>query len=187
MDGSPPPPARVDVRTVLTADLTAEETDRLRAFLDDAFDGGFGDDDWAHALGGVHVLATVGGELAGHAAVVGRQLIVGEVTLRTGYVEAVATGAAWRRRGIAGRLMDAVERLVTGGFELGALASSEQGARLYLRRGWTPWRGPLAALTPQGTTATPDEQVFVLATPSTRVPLDPTGPLSCDWRRGDLW
>lgn len=187
MDSAPRPPAHVEVRTVVTADLTAEETDRLRTFLDEAFDGGFGDDDWAHALGGVHVLGTVDGELAGHAAVVGRQLIVGEDTLRTGYVEAVATGAAWRRRGIAGRLMDSVEQLVTGGFELGALASSEQGARLYLRRGWTPWRGPLAALTPCGTTATPDEQVFVLGTPATPVTLDPTDPLTCDWRRGDLW
>jgi aminoglycoside 2'-N-acetyltransferase I len=172
---------------VVTADLTAGEARQLRAFLDEAFAGGFGDDDWSHALGGVHVLASIDGGLAAHAAVVARQLIVGGDTLRTGYVEAVATGAAWRRRGIAGRLMESVERLVTGGFELGALASSEEGGPLYLRRGWTPWEGPLAALTPGGTVATPDEQVFVLRTPSTPVALDPTGMLTCDWRRGDLW
>lgn len=97
------------------------------------------------------MLATVGRDLARHAAVVGRQLIVGEVTLRTGYVEAVATGTAWRRRGIAGPVMQSAERLITGSFELGALAASEEGASLYLRRGWTPWQGPLAALTPRGT------------------------------------
>jgi hypothetical protein len=45
--------------------------------MDGAFAGRFGDEDWAHALGGLHVLATVDGELAGHAAVVGRQLIAG--------------------------------------------------------------------------------------------------------------
>ena len=88
------------------------------------------------------MLATVGRDLARHAAVVGRQLIVGEVTLRTGYVEAVATGTAWRRRGIAGPVMQSAERLITGSFELGALAASEEGASLYLRRGWTPGRAP---------------------------------------------
>jgi aminoglycoside 2'-N-acetyltransferase I len=178
---------RVDVRTVVTADLPAAGAGRLRAFLDEAFDGGFGDDDWSHALGGVHVLATVGGELASHAAVVGRQVIADGQTLRTGYVEAVATGAAWRRRGIGDQVMATAERLVTGGFELGALAASEQGARLYLRRGWQRWQGPLAALTPDGVVPTPDEEVLVLATPSTPGPLDPTRSLTCDWRRGDLW
>ena len=178
---------RLALRTVVTADLTAEEADRLRSFLDEAFAGGFGEDDWSHALGGIHVLGAVDGELAGHAAVVCRQLIVGEQTLRTGYVEAVATGPAWRRRGIAGRLMESVERLATGGFELGALASSEEGTALYRRRGWTPWQGPLAALTPRGPIPTPDEQVFVLSTPTTPMSVDPTDKLTCDWRRGDLW
>lgn len=41
------------MRTVVTADLTAEEADQLRSLLDEAFAGGFGDDDWSHALGGV--------------------------------------------------------------------------------------------------------------------------------------
>jgi aminoglycoside 2'-N-acetyltransferase I len=172
---------------VVTADLTAAETDQLRAFLDEAFAGGFGDDDWSHALGGMHVLASADGDLAGHAAVVGRQVLVGERALRTGYVEAVATDAARRRQGIAGRLMQSVERLIAGGFELGALAASDEGAPLYLRRGWTPWRGPLAALTPHGTIPTPEDLVFVLRTPATPMPLDQTTSLTCDWRRGDPW
>jgi aminoglycoside 2'-N-acetyltransferase I len=184
---SAPPIGRVELRTVVTADLTAVETEQLRAFLDDAFAGQFGADDWSHALGGVHVLATVDGDLAAHAAVVGRQVMVGDHTLRTGYVEAVATGAAWRRRGVGGRLMDPVERLVTGGFELGALAASDDGARLYERRGWLPWQGPLAALTPSGVVPTPEERVFVLGTPATPLTLDPRLPLMCDWRRGDPW
>jgi aminoglycoside 2'-N-acetyltransferase I len=184
---STPAPGRVDLRTVVTADLDPRETAQLRAFLDDAFDGQFDDDDWSHTLGGVHVLATVDGELVAHAAVVARQLLVGERTLRTGYVEAVATGAAWRRRGLGGRLMEPVERLVTGGFELGALAASDDGARLYERRGWLCWPGPLRALTPQGIVPTPDEQVFVLATPASPATLDLDAPLTCDWRRGDPW
>lgn len=185
---STPPLGRVEVRTVVTADLTDFGADRLRAFLDEAFAGEFGDEDWSHALGGVHVLATVDGELAAaHAAVVGRQLIADGATLRTGYVEAVATGAAWRRRGLGDQVMATAERLVTGGFELGALATSEQGAPLYLHRGWLPWRGPLSALTPDGVVPTPDEEVLVLPTPATPRSLDPTRSLMCDWRRGDLW
>lgn len=184
---SAPTAGEVHLRTVVTADLTAAETTRLRTFLDDAFGGGFGDDDWSHALGGVHVLATVDGVLAAHASVVGRQVLVGGHTLRTGYVEAVATGAPWRGRGLGSRVMEPVERLVTGGFELGALAASEDGARLYEQRGWLRWPGPLAALTPQGVVPTPDEEVFVLRTPATPVALDPASTLTCDWRRGDLW
>jgi len=129
----------------------------------------------------------VDGEPAGHAAVVVRQLIVGGETLRTGFVEAVATAAALRRRGVGTAVMTEVERLVRGGFELGALAASEDGAGLYAARGWLPWRGPTAALTPAGVVDTPDEAVFVLPTPSTPRELDTIGRLVCDWRRGDLW
>ncbi|WP_299952880.1 GNAT family N-acetyltransferase [uncultured Modestobacter sp.] len=175
------------VRTVPTADLSAAELDRLRTFLDSAYAGRFGDDDWSHALGGVHVLATVDGEPAGHAAVVVRQLIVGAATLRTGFVEAVATDAALRRRGVGTAVMAEVERLVRGGFELGALAASEDGAALYARRGWLRWAGQTAALTPDGIVDSPDEAVFVLPTPATPVPLDTAVRLVCDWRRGDLW
>ena len=175
------------LRTAPTADLAPAELGRLRTFLDTAYAGRFDDDDWSHALGGVHVLATVGGEPAGHAAVVVRQLIVGGETLRTGFVEAVATAAELRGRGVGSAVMTEVERLVRGGFELGALASSQQGLRLYTGRGWLRWRGPTAALTPDGVVDTPDEAVFVLPTPATPAPLDTTGRLVCDWRRGDLW
>ncbi|MCZ2815787.1 GNAT family N-acetyltransferase [Modestobacter sp. VKM Ac-2984] len=177
----------VTVRSAPTADLSTAELHRLRGFLDTAFTDGFSDDDWSHALGGVHVLATVDGELAGHAAVVVRQLVVAGRTLRTGYVEAVATAAALRRRGVGAAVMAEAERFVRGGFELGALAASEDGARLYGARGWLPWSGDLAALTPEGVVATPGEAVFVLPTPATPAPLDPAVRLVCDWRRGDLW
>jgi aminoglycoside 2'-N-acetyltransferase I len=118
------------LRTAPTADFSAAELDRLRAFLDTAFAGCFGDDNWSHALGGVHVLATADGEPVGHASVVVRRLIAGDRTLRTGYVEAVATAATWRRRGVASAVMTELERLVAGGFELGALAPREQGVAL---------------------------------------------------------
>jgi aminoglycoside 2'-N-acetyltransferase I len=175
------------VRSLPTADLSPADRAGLRAFLDTAYDGRFGDEDWAHALGGLHVLATVDGELAGHAAVVQRQLVAGSRTVRTGFVEAVATAAARRRQGIGTAVMTEVERLVTGGHELGALSASEEGAALYAARGWLPWTGPLAALTLDGVVPTPDEAVFVLPTPTTPAGLDTGTRLVCDWRRGDLW
>ena len=179
------PAARL--RTVPTADLSPAELDRLRALLDTAFTGRFADEDWGHALGGLHVLATVDGELTGHASVVVRHLVADGRTLRTGYVEAVATAAAVRRRGVGAAVMGEVERLIAGGFELGALASSQQAVGFYAARGWLPWSGPTAALTPEGVVDCPDEAVFVLPTPHTPAGLDTAGRLVCDWRRGDLW
>jgi aminoglycoside 2'-N-acetyltransferase I len=175
------------VRSAPTADLDAAARRDLRAFLEEAYGGRFGDEAWSHALGGVHVLATVDGELAGHAAVVQRQLVAGSRTVRTGFVEAVATAAARRRQGVGTAVMAEVERLVTGGHELGALAASDEGAALYAARGWLRWTGPLAALTLDGVVPSPDEAVFVLPTPATPAGLDTSARLVCDWRRGELW
>jgi aminoglycoside 2'-N-acetyltransferase I len=177
----------VRLRAAPTADLSPAELSRLRALLDDAFAGRFGDDDWSHALGGVHVLAEADGEPVGHGAVVVRQLVAGERTLRTGYVEAVATAAPWRRRGVGSAVMVEVERLVAGGFELGALSSSRQAVGLYAARGWHRWTGAVAALTPEGIVDSPGEAVFVLPTPHTPSGLDTSARLVCDWRPGDLW
>ncbi|QXG77565.1 GNAT family N-acetyltransferase [Modestobacter sp. L9-4] len=177
----------LDVRSLPTADLDATGRATLRAFLVAAYGGRFGDESWSHALGGVHVLATVDGELAGHASVVQRQLVAGPDTVRAGFVEAVATAAARRRQGVGTAVMTEVERLVTGGYELGALSASEDGRGLYAARGWLPWTGPLAALTPDGVVPTPDEAVFVLPTPETPPGLDTAARLVCDWRRGELW
>src|SRR5688572_21874717 len=56
---------------------------RIRALLSDAFDG-FADDDWEHALGGVHALAWEADELIGHASVVQRRLLYQGRALRAG-------------------------------------------------------------------------------------------------------
>ena len=176
------------LRTAPTADLTPAELQELRALLDVTFAGDepFDDEDWGHALGGLHVLARRDGELVGHAALVGRHLVAGGRTLRTGYVEAVAVAAHARRRGVAGAVMTEIERLVRGGAELGALAASTDGAALYDARGWTRWRGPLRAATPDGVVDGGDSWVYVLPTDASG-PLDVHAPLTCDWRRGSLF
>lgn len=76
----------IDLRTAHTADLDGATRAEVRQLLDDAFDGDFGESDWEHCLGGVHVLVREGGSLVGHGAVVQRRLLHGGRALRAGYV-----------------------------------------------------------------------------------------------------
>jgi aminoglycoside 2'-N-acetyltransferase I len=174
-----------EVRLAHTADLDAGTLAAARALLDEVFDD-LTDSDWDHALGGVHALAWADGELIGHAAVVQRRLLHGGRALRAGYVEGVGVRADRRGRGHAAAMMAALERVVRGAYDLGALGATDDGAALYAARGWQRWSGPTSALTPTGIrrTAADDGAVHVL--PVT-CPLDRTGELTCDWRDGDLW
>ena len=175
-----------EVRVAHTADLDAATLDATRALFFAAFDDSFTDDDWEHALGGVHALVWEGDELIGHASVVQRRLLHGGRALRTGYVEGVAVRADRRRRGHGAVLMDALARVVRGAYELGALAATEEGAALYTARGWQQWRGPTSVLTPTGITRTEEEDGSIYVLP-VGVPLDLSGELTCDWRDGDVW
>jgi aminoglycoside 2'-N-acetyltransferase I len=169
-----------------TAHLPARTLAAARALLDDAFDGDFDDEDWDHALGGLHALAWDDKELVGHGAVVQRRLLHGGRALRTGYVEAVAVAPAHRRSGVASALMARLEDVVRGGYDLGALGATDDGAALYAARGWQRWRGPTSVLGPAGTVRTPDDDGAVLVLPAA-LPLDLDGTLTCDWRDGDVW
>ena len=59
--------------------------------MDSAFGPRFDDNDWAHALGGLHVVGAVGGTLVSHASLVPRVLAIDTRPVPAGYVEAVAT------------------------------------------------------------------------------------------------
>ncbi|SEN24406.1 GNAT family N-acetyltransferase [Actinacidiphila rubida] len=182
----------VRLRTAHTAELDRVELAAIRTLLDDAFaghaDGEFTDADWDHTLGGTHVMAWEGDALIGHAAVVQRRLLHGGRALRTGYVEAVAVRADRRRRGHGGALMTVAERYVRGGYQLGALGAAEEAVDLYAGRGWLLWQGPTSALTPDGgVVPTPDVDGWIYVFPLDHTPLDPSAPLTCDWRDGDVW
>jgi aminoglycoside 2'-N-acetyltransferase I len=176
----------MSLTTAFTADLDAATLEAVHAMVHDAFEGDYDDLNWEHALGGMHVLATEGDDIVGHAAVVQRHLLHGGRALRCGYVESVATRADRRRRGIGDALMSEVGRLLRGAYDLGALGATDDGARLYARHRWSPWPGPLAAFTPEGVRPTPESEgaVWVL---DIDVPLDREVVLACDWRDGDLW
>ena len=169
------------IRVVHTADLTPRERVALRTLLDEAFDGEFGDDDWDHLLGGLHVV--VDGEA--HASVVQRQLLHDGRPLRAAYVEGVVVRAASRGRGLGRLVMAEVHRIVDAAYDLGALSSTDDGLGFYPALGWLPWRGSSGVLTPDGVAPTPDEDLLVR--PVAGVPLDLDGDLVCEPRGGDPW
>jgi aminoglycoside 2'-N-acetyltransferase I len=173
------------VQTSHTADLEPAARDAARALLYDVFDD-MTEHDWEHSLGGVHATAWDGDELVGHAAVVQRRLLHGGRALRTGYVEGVGVRAGHRRQGHGAAMMDALERVVRGAYDLGALGATDDAVALYTGRGWQLWQGPSSALTPDGVRRTPDEDGAIYVLPGA-VALDLAGELTCDWRDGDVW
>ena len=177
--------AVAEVQTAHTADLDAATLKAVRALLDDVF-GGMTGQDWEHALGGVHALVWEGAELIGHASVIQRRLLNGGRALRTGYVEAVGVRADRRGRGHGAAMMDALEQVVRGAYQLGALRASDAAEAFYAARDWKLWQGPSSALTPAGITRTVEKDGCIYVLPM-EVSLDLSSELVCDWRDGDLW
>jgi aminoglycoside 2'-N-acetyltransferase I len=180
---------QVRLRRMPTAALTATGVAAIRDLLWAAFtseDDAMTEADWEHALGGTHFLLEVDGAIACHAAVVEREIHAGEHVLRAGYVEAVAKLPALQGRGLGTRVMTAVNADIRDAFEIGVLGTGAQP--FYERLGWRTWQGPTFVREPDGLRPTPDEDgfVMVLATPATPA-LDPSSPLTCDWRPGDAW
>jgi aminoglycoside 2'-N-acetyltransferase I len=173
-------------RLVHTADLKSDARQRAYEMVNDAFAGELTDTDWDHALGGMHALIWHRGAIVAHGAVVQRRLLYHGAALRCGYVEAVAVREDWRGQGLAIAILDACEQVIRGGYQLGALSSSDRGRRLYTLRGWLPWRGPTSVLAPGGPTRTPDDDSSVFVLP-VGINLDETAALTCDWRDGDVW
>lgn len=166
-----------------TALLAATELAEVRDLMHAAFDD-FTDQDWAHALGGLHAVVRTDGELVAHGALVMRRLLVQGRSLRCGYVEAVAVHPGHRRRGMGHRVMAELEALAPG-YDVLALSSSEAGVALYEARGWRRWRGPSSVLGPHGPEPTPDDDGAIYVLGGSGLDLD--APIACDWRDGDVW
>src|SRR4051812_39333480 len=119
--GRPASVSRTGVQTarlIHTSDLDKETRLSAHQMLLDAFEGNFSDEDWDHALGGMHALVHHHGALIAHASVVQRSLVHRGVPLRTGYIEAVAVRADWRGQGLGTALMDAAEQVIRGSYPL---------------------------------------------------------------------
>ncbi|MET9736092.1 GNAT family N-acetyltransferase [Streptomyces sp. NPDC006458] len=174
------------LRTAHTSDLTPAELLSVRGLLYDAFDGDLADEDWEHTLGGMHALVHDERGLAAHGAVVMRRVRLGGRWLRTGYVEGVAVRRDARRTGLGGRVMDALEGVVSRAYDLGALSASDEGALLYESRGWRAWSGPIRALGPGGPVRLPDEEGSTYVWPVPAAAADPDAELLFDWRDGEV-
>jgi aminoglycoside 2'-N-acetyltransferase I len=190
-DGSrrAPHPATPRLRRLRTDELAPAEAQAVRdllraAFADDG--GGFSEDDWAHSTGGIHVVLDVDGVIVAHAALVARSLQADGGTLRTGYVEGVATAPGHQGRGYGTLVMREIGALIAAEFELGALSTGVPA--FYERLGWRRWLGPTFVATRDGVVATPEDDGGILFLPTASgPPLDPAGPIACDSRKGDPW
>ncbi|MGW1379467.1 GNAT family N-acetyltransferase [Streptomyces sp. NPDC002446] len=183
---TPAPTPAAQVHIVHTADLDAATLAAVRTLLYEVFDD-MTAEDWEHALGGLHALVHENGELIGHASVVQRRLLHGGRALRCGYVEGVGVRADRRGHGHGAAMMEALERVIQGGYDLGALGASDEAADFYASRGWQRWRGRSWTLTPDGVRRTADEDGCIYVLPTADTPLDLDADLTCDWRDGDVW
>ncbi|HEY0444500.1 MAG TPA: GNAT family N-acetyltransferase, partial [Candidatus Limnocylindrales bacterium] len=130
----------IRLRRLRTPDLTADEVEVIRALVWAAFpegEEGFTEDDWDHALGGMHFVLDVDGSIVAHGSVVERELHVGQVPLRAGYVEAMATAVEWQGRGLGSRVLEEINAHIREGFEIGALGTGVHP--FYERLGWRTW------------------------------------------------
>jgi aminoglycoside 2'-N-acetyltransferase I len=158
----------------------------IRTLLEIAFEGRFTDDDWEHALGGVHVWLSDSDGVISHASLIERALVCSGHPLRAGFVEAVATSATHRRKGLGTSVMDHIGELIRERYAVGALSTGTHA--FYEPLGWELWKGPTFVDGPGGRERTPGEDggVMILRTSRTpRLALD--GEIVCDWRRGDVW
>lgn len=157
-----------------------------RAVVFAAFDGGFTEDDWDHALGGWHAVVTDAERVMSHAAVILRELEVGDRKFAAGYVEGVGTESAARGEGHGTRAMIEIAKIIRRNFELGTL--STEAHPFYERLGWERWRGPTFVRRATGLTRTEDEDGGIMVLrfgPSAGIDL--TASMSCDERSGDDW
>ena len=174
------------IQVAHTADLDRSTLAQARRLLDLVFDGEMTDDDWEHALGGMHAIGWRDSTVVGHASVVQRRLIHGGRALRTGYVEAVGVDPVWQRHGLGGHMMTVLEGVIDAAYDIGALGATDEAVSLYEHRGWVKWRGPTSALTPAGVVRTPDADDCIYVLPAGHS-LDIDSELTCDWREGDVW
>jgi hypothetical protein len=177
--------ARAEVHTFTTAEAAPDVLASVRELLDHAFDD-YADADWQNALGGWHVVVTEHDTVVAHASVVPRRLDVGERTVRTGYVESVATAPGREGMGLGSLAMTEIAAIVRREFEMGALSTARTD--FYARLGWERWQGPTFVRDGADRRRTEDDDggLMVLRFGAT-AHLDLAAPITCDPRPGDDW
>lgn len=169
-----------------TAALSPSFLHDIRTLLDLAFEGDFTDEGWDHAIGGINVWLIGSRGLISHGSLVERTLVCSGQTLHVGYVEAVATAAAHRRKGHGATVMKHIAELIRERYQLGVLSTGTHA--FYKTLGWENWRGPTFVDGPCGRERTLGDDGDVMILRTSRSPrLDLDGEIVCDWRLGDVW
>ncbi|GAA4899291.1 GNAT family N-acetyltransferase [Streptomyces coeruleoprunus] len=177
------------LHTAHTYALPPARLREIRALLQQAFDGDFTEKDWEHGLGGVHAyVEDDGGRVVAHGSVVMRRVVHAGRAHRVGYVEAVGVRADRRRQGLGARVMAALEEVIDGAYDFGALSASAEGAPLYRSRGWQLWNGVIETYGPDGRRRLPGEEDTTYLRPAggRPLPVAEAGALLFDWRDGDV-
>jgi aminoglycoside 2'-N-acetyltransferase I len=176
-----------DVEMARTAKLSVADLQALRRLMTAAFGERFSEEDWKHAIGGMHFfIKRPGGGVVSHASVVGRRLESAGAQMSAGYVEAVATQPEFQGQGLATAVMLRVAEFIEAQFDIGALSSGKPA--FYEKLGWTRWRGATWCRQAGRLVRTADEDggVFVLPTRH-GPPVDSDGDIAVEWRTGDVW
>lgn len=159
---------------------------QVRRLVFAAFGGAFSEYDWEHTFGGWHVVASEAGVPVSHAAVVVRTLEVGDRSLRSGYVEGVATDPVVQGQGLGSAVMAKAAELVRPEFEMGALSTAVTS--FYTPLGWEVWRGPTYVRHGLELVRSENDDGGVMVLrfgPSASVDL--TSSIACETRDGDDW
>jgi len=175
-----------DVELFTTSEASADLLAAIRRLLDDAFGGGFSEEDWDHTIGGWHVVVSGDGATLSHAAVVPRVLEVADRSLDAGYVEGVGTAPVRQAAGLGSIAMARISEVIRSEYEMGALSTDRHN--FYERLGWERWRGPTFVRRGSEAVRTADEDDGVMVLRFGRSKgIDLTAPLTCQGRRGDDW
>lgn len=109
---------------------------------------------------GLHIIAFVGEQLVGHAAVTIRWLQPGNSPLlRTAYVDAVATLPEYQGRGIGTAVMRYLASVVA---DCDIACLETERASFYEHLGWEEWRGPLAGRSGEALIPTPNQKGIMI-------------------------
>lgn len=175
----------MDVIRFATGDATCGLLDQARQLMDEAF-ADFTDDDWGHALGGVHLVGVDDDQVLAHGAVVPRSLLVTGEPVEVGYLEAVAVAPDHQGQRLGSKLVAELTEVVRAEFAMGALSTGRHS--FYEHLGWERWQGPTSVLLdgePQRTLEDDDALMVLRHGPS--VALDLAAEITCHPRPGDPW
>jgi aminoglycoside 2'-N-acetyltransferase I len=171
------------VRVVQRGELSEGDLAALLAWLEDAYGDPIGSwrrETWTDLGPGPHImLDDPDGELLAHACIDWVPVMIGDVVLAAGYLEAVATRADSRRKGFGSVVVEAAQTEIETHAEIGSLATGHSHS-LYERLGWVCWTGPTSVTERDGSitrTAEEDCNIMALVLPRTPTWVRPDMPI----------